>query len=262
MSKQFLYYFLILQFSIAISAGVEFPKSMATNIEFPPPLIRHENMATGHLRPLGWQNRAQGPVKEETFILTPENFWNQYIQKIDPVMIRGLVSSAESLEKWTDSYLSKKFGHLDIQVTKRKQSLWESKKTLDLKKFLRNYRSEDMYLNVIMPEDMQHETPIPGLISCGPFIEYEDERNAGERLAILVEPHLWISAGETSSLIHAQPEHNMHCMLDGRMDFILMPVGQFKGVKDWKKKLDIKTRYLNSEEMFSKIDVDMVSGIF
>jgi len=241
-----------------LSLAVEFPKTLDANIQFPPIVQRREGMPTGHLRPLGWQSRAQGSVKEEAFILKPEQFWDKYLTTRQPVMIRSLVAASESVDKWTDTYLSRQYGHLDIQVTKLKENLWQTKTSLSLEAFLRRYRSDDLYLRVILPEVMQPEAPMPNLINCGPFTA---NASMGS-LVQLVEPYLWISAGDTSSLLHAHPEHNLHCMIDGRMDFILIPQEQFKDmdIVDWQKKLALHTTFEHSGELFSKIDVDMVNA--
>ena len=33
---------------------------------------------------------------------------------------------------------------------------------------------------------------------------------------------LWMSSGGTTSVIHSHADHNIHCLLDGRKDFILI----------------------------------------
>ena len=38
----------------------------------------------------------------------------------------------------------------------------------------------------------------------------------------LEETELWMSSGGTSSLLHSHADHNMHCVLAGRKDFILI----------------------------------------
>ncbi len=231
----------------------EFPKTLDIKIQFPPILQRREGMPTGHLRPLGWQTRSEGSVKEEAFTLRPENFWEKYVSIRKPVMIRSLVAFSESLEKWSDTYLSRYYGHLDVQVSKRKESLRQTKSVMNLEVFLKKYRVEDLFVRSILPQEMQLEVPMPSLVNCGPCIN-----NKMHSLIQLVEPYLWISAGDTSSLIHSQPEQNLHCMIDGRMDFILIPQDQFM-IKDWKKKLALQSNLINSDYLFSEIDVDMIN---
>ena len=81
-----------------------FQKDMGTNTQFPPILDYRTNSPTGHLRPLGWQNRPESQIIEETVNIAPRNFWNSYVQKNRPVIIRGLVYGSEIIETWTDTY--------------------------------------------------------------------------------------------------------------------------------------------------------------
>lgn len=79
------------------------------------------------------------------------------------------------------------------------------------------------------------------------------------KIAQLIEPYLWITAGETSSLLHSHPEQNLHCVLDGRKDFILIPTSQFASKTtstnpskkyEWRKQLDLYETYANSDEWY------------
>lgn len=286
-----------------------FQKDLNVDIPFPPILDRRDGIPTGHLRPLGWQNRAEAPVHEESVSLEPEKFWDTYINKSKPTVIRGLVLGSDAVERWTDIYLNRVYGHLDIKVAQRKQtfkSIEEDQAQMSLKKFLQGYRVEDWYLRGIMPEEMQLEAPVPHLFNCGPYIHssgskqqqqhestkkasggdekmskaklkllssYEKGENKNKfelpKIAQLIEPYFWLSAGETSSLIHSHPEHNLHCVLDGRKDFILIPIDQFTSrttstnkdkQNEWRKMLDLVETYPHSSEWYSKIDVDMINA--
>jgi hypothetical protein len=270
--------------------GAGFQKDLDLNIPFPPNLDRKENIATGHLRPLGWQNKPEGAVHEETFVLTPHDFWEFYVNQSKPVVIRGLVLGSDAVDRWTDIYLNREYGHIEIRVTHRKQKNHEDKVQMSLRNFLQGYREDDWYLNVIMPDDMSSEVPLPHIMNCGPLIqsrlekearkggkskssrqeiaENEDKPSDSPRIAHLIEPYLWISAGETSSMLHSHPDHNLHCVLDGRKDFILVPTSQFDvtskkskfNSKNWRQELDLHESYPHSGEWYSKINVDMVSA--
>lgn len=124
---------------------------------------------------------------------------------------------------------------------------------IKFKDFLEKYRHDDLFLKVIMPEIMQKDAPIPNILNCGPFV------SSGAKIAQLTEPFIWMSVGETSSLIHADPDHELHCVLDGRTDFILIPKKQFKDNKSWRSDLGLEESFLNSGEWVSKINVDMVA---
>lgn len=269
-----------------------FQKDLNVNIPFPPILDKRDGMPTGHLRPLGWQSRAEGPVVEEPVIIQPEPFWNKYVEKTNPVVLRGMVLGSEAIEQWTDTYLDRNYGSLEIKLAERKQNFknFKEKTQVKLSNFLNGYRIEDWYLNGIMPEEMQVEAPIPRLLNCGPYTTFYDQNENNydiikdklsknfnitwnkdfPKIAQLVEPFLWLSAGETSSLLHSHPEHNLHCVLDGRKDFILIPSEQFISNKNslkhekkrgnWRKELDLIESYDGSNEWYSKIDVDKINA--
>ena len=48
------------------------------------------------------------------------------------------------------------------------------------------------------------------MVSCGTFKDR------------LVETELWMSSGGTSSLVHSHSDHNIHCVLDGRKDVVVI----------------------------------------
>ena len=264
------YIFLIKIVSTTVQNG--FPKDLDTNIDFPPILERRNGIPTGHLRPFGWQNRPQDSVPEQSPTLKPEAFWDTYVNHSDPMVVRGLVFGSTSLDKWSDSYLSHQYGHLDIKVTRRKQQFShavENSTQMSFDQFLTQYRVEDLYMRVIMPKEMQTEAPMPHIVNCGPLVS----SNNTIKLAQLSEAFLWMSAGETSSLLHSHPENNLHCVLEGRKDFILMPTDQFTSntVRNafdneenestpWRERLDLYETYPHSSEWYSKIDVDMVNA--
>lgn len=215
--------------------------------------------------------------------------------------MRGLVMSSNAVEQWSDIYLNRNYGQLEIQVTKRRQtfqSIEETTTRMTFKKFLQNYRVEDWYLRGIMPQEMFSEASLPHLINCGPFViddstsistfasgvdvqlsvekfrshlakeilsghvESSGRDKAIPKLAQLIEPYLWMSAGETSSLLHSHPQHNLHCVIDGRKDFILVPTNQFSSRStsidpekkyQWRKQLDLYETFNNSDEWYNHI---------
>ena len=218
--------------------GSGFPKDMNLHATFPPILERHDSIPLGHLRPLGWQRRAEAPVLEDSPNIGPERFYHLYVQGNRSVVIRGIVSPLDVL--WTDSYLSKRYGHLNVTLAKRKQRLVDTLVMMQLKTFLEQYRQDDLYMNTIIPDDMKHETPLPSLINCGTFRKR------------LLEPILWISAGDTASLLLSHSQNTLHCVLDGRKDFIIYDVSN-----QYPHEFDLIRQ--SNGALFSRIDVDLVN---
>lgn len=238
----------------------KFIKDLDTNVQFPPILERKDRIPIGHLRPLGWQNRPEGSVEETYVNIEPVDFWNRYVIKEKAVVIRGLVNDANLINKWTDTYLDRTFSDLTVNVKNKKQKLKEENVKMSLKTFLHGYRSEDWYLHVTTPYEMQDELPIPYIINCGPYVTKSIDK-FDEKISQLTESYLWMSAGETSSLLHSHSENNLHCVFDGRKDFIMIPIEGLKkkNAKDWKKMLNLQELYPKSGELVSKINVDMVN---
>jgi len=218
--------------------GSAFPKDMNLHATFPPILERHDSMPLGHLRPLGWQRRAEASVLEDSLTIAPARFYHLFAQGNRSVVIRGIVPSLDVL--WTDSYLSKRYGHLNVTVAKRKQRLVDTFEMISLKTFLEQYRHDDLYMNIIIPDEMKLETPLPSFINCGTFRDR------------LLEPILWISAGDTASLLLAHRQNTLHCVLDGRKDFIIYDVSN-----QYPHELDLIRQ--SNGDLFSRIDVDLVN---
>lgn len=235
----FVYILLSSLVSLSFCQPNGFPKDMNLHVTFPPILERHDSIPLGHLRPLGWQRRSEAHILEDSPSISPERFYHLFVQGNRSVVIRGIVPPLDML--WTDSYLSKKYGHLNITAAKRKQRLVDTFVTMSMSKFLEQYRQDDLYLNTILPDEMKFEAPLPSLINCGTFRDR------------LLEPILWLSAGDTASLLFAHAQNTLHCVLDGRRDFIV---------------LDVSTQYPDyfdlvrqpNGDIYSRIDVDLVNA--
>lgn len=51
---------------------------------------------------------------------------------------------------------------------------------------------------------------VPSCLLCGSFLDYVHETN------------FWMSSGGTRSVVHFDADHNLHCMVAGRKDFIMI----------------------------------------
>ena len=61
------------------------------------------------------------------------------------------------------------------------------------------------YISLKLPS-----TQVPTCLLCGTFLDYVHETN------------FWMSSGGTRSVIHYDADHNLHCLVTGRKDFIMM----------------------------------------
>lgn len=55
-----------------------------------------------------------------------------------------------------------------------------------------------------------HFIQVPYCLLCGSFLDYIHETN------------FWMSSGGTRSVIHYDADHNLHCLVSGRKDFIMI----------------------------------------
>ena len=67
--------FVLLSCLICELKSQNFIKDLDLNVQFPPLIDRKENIPTGHLRPLGWQIRADTSVNEESAAISPGNLF-------------------------------------------------------------------------------------------------------------------------------------------------------------------------------------------
>lgn len=194
------------------NARIGFKKDQSIDsIEFPPRLGKApDGIPQGHLRPLGYQRRPDSKIKELNEVPFPEEFHKQHVSKGSPLVIRGAVNDVPAMINWEkDEYLKKKYGDLDVHVVVKKELFTTGPKKLKFKKFLKEYQYEDWYLSNIVPKEMMSELILPNCLKCG--IQHH-----------LMESEIWMSAGGTSSLLHSHADHNLHCLLAGRKDFILI----------------------------------------
>lgn len=224
-----------------------FVKDQSTNFVFPP--VEQQIIAgipEGHLRPLGWQKKPDGKVREEKDPVTPPTFHMRYVKNNRPVVLRGAMKHAPVIEKWEeDDYLKDKFGSLNLTITVKREIFnkepQRNKRRMVFKKFLQDYKFENWYLSSTLHDVMMAELPLPEIVSCG---SYKDR---------LTEAELWMSSGGTSSLLHSHGDHNIHCVLDGRKDFILIDPKH-------KEVFNFEETYPNSGSGHSPMDMEMINA--
>ena len=57
---------------------------------------------------------------------------------------------------------------------------------------------------------------VPPCLLCGTFLDYVHETN------------FWMSSGGTRSVIHYDADHNLHCLVAGRKDFMMIEKQYYK----------------------------------
>ncbi|XP_022093115.1 uncharacterized protein LOC110980592 [Acanthaster planci] len=232
---------LLVSLQDAIS-DVTFPKDQRA-IEFPPQIPKPRPgsaVPTGHLRPFGYQRKSDGPVPEYNVFLHPVEFYQNHVSTRKPVVFRQSMTDAPALQKWTDQYLQEKYGELDVLVEVKRENREIRPRRMKLAEFLKRYLTDDVYIVSLIPLEMAHEVKVPDSLLCGTF-----KRR-------LLETNLWMSSGGTASVIHYDADHNIHCLLAGRKDFIMID-------PKYSKELEITEEHHMTGSGYSKLDVDMIN---
>lgn len=178
--------------------------------EFPPILKENPGEPLGHNKPLGWQRPPEGPVIEYTQALNANEYWNKHVKDHIPLVYRGYIKDSPAISKWNDKYLSQKYGDIDVLVEHKIEDRSSTSGRMRLGDFLKHYREDDLYVVSMFPSEMMGEVRAIPSVLCGTFKDFTHESN------------LWISSGGTRSVVHYDADHNLHCLLDGRKDFIMI----------------------------------------
>lgn len=133
------------------------------NIEFPPKFqpSTAPDIRPGHLKAFGFQRPPNGPLVEYTEPLRPEKFWEKHVSKNIPLVFRGGISESPALTLWTDDYLKKKYGDLDVLIEKKKENRTHGMTSrLLLGDFIDVYKNDDIYVVTVMPDPMREEVQV------------------------------------------------------------------------------------------------------
>lgn len=237
------YFIVCLSILNVLEGKVGFPKDMSMNVVFPPIITPSKNnvVPTGHLRPLGFQKKSSGKIAETLGMPNAHAFQMKYVKQGRPVNIREGLKNLPVYKLWKeDKYLKDKFGKLNMTTTIKKQLQRHVETVMQYKKFLLDYLYEDWWLASIMPQEIAEELPLPDCLQCGTYRQK------------LKEAEFWMSSGGTASLLHSHDDHNLHCVLFGRKDFILIE-GKYKDSFEYIEK------YHNAGSGHSKLDMDMIN---
>ncbi len=152
----------ILSFFYDAVSGIEFPKDQR-EIEFPPNVPKQRASSTvpiGHLRPFGYQRKPEGKVFEYNVYLHPAQFHESHVSKRKPLVFRKGVVESPALKKWTDEYLLKNYGDLDVIIERKKENREVRPKRMKFAEFLKRYQTENFYIVSLIPQEMSHEVKV------------------------------------------------------------------------------------------------------
>ena len=174
-----------------------------------------ENKPIGHNLELGLHRLSTGHIKILTGIPNPREFWQKFVTQRKPVLFRGAAKHFPSFRLWTDEYLRKNFGDLELKLEAKREKDHTPSGARGLGRdilsnFLDSYKTKDAYVVSQLPDPMTKDINILSCLSCGSLVNH------------ILEADLWLSSGGTSSLLHRDADNAINCLLNGTKNWILI----------------------------------------
>ena len=185
----------------------------------------------GHLLPLGSHTDPDSvPEYNPGNYPTPDEFWKKYVKPSMPAVFRGAAKGWGGFTKWTDEYLVKNYGDMELRLEGRKEKygrtpygvLGVGRDTME--NFVKNYHDPEYkgYIVTELPVPMYHEAGVLPFMTCGTFRHR------------MVEVDYWMNGGNASSVLHKDAFNTMNCLLNGTKDWKLISLKQEKNIyKAW-----------------------------
>ena len=169
----------------------------------------------GHGQNLGKHRPSDGHVEELHEIPAPLLFWEKYASTGTPVVFKGAAKGFPAFKLWTDDFLMSNFGDLEVKLESKKEKdetpVGEKGLGRDtIKSYLGNYQTKNSYVVSQLPDPMAKDVKVLSCLTCGTFAER------------IMEATLWLSSGDTSSLLHRDADNAINCLLNGTKDWILI----------------------------------------
>lgn len=183
------------------------------DVVFPPNFLpsSDSSIPAGHLQMFGLQRPPKGPVVEYNTVLKPQEFWDKHVSKYEPLVFRGALAKSPALKIWTDEYLKTKYGDLDVLTELKTENRTHGVTArMLLGDFIDVYKKKNLYVVTVLPDPMRQDLPLLPCLMCGTFKDFIHELN------------FWMSSGGTRSVIHFDADHNIHCIVAGRKDFMMI----------------------------------------
>ncbi|XP_041479826.1 uncharacterized protein LOC121427477 isoform X2 [Lytechinus variegatus] len=193
-----------------------------------------EDLPQGHLQPFGHHRPPDVVIDELSDLPDPQTFWDEYVSIEKAAIFRGAATRSPGFTLWTEEYLSKVYGDVEVRLEgkhERKSGIPVGEKGLGrdtVRNFLQTFREKDTYIVSQLPEPMYQDFYIPPSISCG------NMRNR------IIEIDLWMSSGNTHSIIHKDAFNAINCLMKGTKYWKLIEFKYEKWLyKTWEPKREI-----------------------
>nr|CAB3258421.1 myc-induced nuclear antigen with a molecular mass of 53 kDa-like 1 [Phallusia mammillata] len=169
----------------------------------------------GHNQWLGYHRPSEGHIDVIEKMLHPTVFWEKYGSIGKPALFKGAAFNMPAISKWTDDYLLQNYGELRVKLESKHEKAFKPEGNLgmgqdSIRYFINTYKNKDKYMVSQIPDPLSKEVTVPQCILCGTL-----------RKRIL-EANIWMSSGDTKSILHRDADNAFNCLLNGTKDWILI----------------------------------------
>ena len=149
----------------------------------------------GHQERLGSHQPPEGNIEELLAMPTASVFYDNYVAKSKPVILKGAAKESDAFKLWTDNYLRcvifvaqnlnhigylfswlffinnrEHFGDVEVNVDYgKKENRERPADVMTMREFLQIYNKTNRYLVDSLPDALQSEFQLPQCIMCGGF---------------------------------------------------------------------------------------------
>ncbi|XP_031573173.1 uncharacterized protein LOC116307162 [Actinia tenebrosa] len=169
-----------------------------------------EMFRRGHLKPFGSHRPPDVIVEELKYMISPQDFYMNYVVKHIPVVLKGSVKHWPAYTKWTDEYLNKTYGNVSFLMETKNDDKQNIPPGMKLSEFLDSYQKVNRYLVDEVYPDMRKDVILPLALRCEEISSY------------FFVSYFWMSNGGTSSRIHIDTDENLLCVIHGHKSVILV----------------------------------------
>ena len=182
------------------------------------------NPLPGHRQPIGNHRPAELKIDEFIQPISGQLFFERYVSTKQPVVFRNFARQWPAFTKWTDDYVRKNFGDLEVKIEPRTDgSYFGAEGVLGIGRdtigsFADTYAENDKYIVSELPTAMYKDVLVAPCLTCG---ELADS---------LAEIDLWWSGGGTRSRLHRDAFNAINCLLNGTKEWITINNNETDGV--------------------------------
>jgi len=172
----------------------------------------HPSLWPGHLEPIGSKQKTVN-VEEITEWPSPNDFFENYVDKSRPVLLKGLAKRSAAHNLWEDKYLLERALAEKEEVvveSAKKENRTNPPREMLFSEFLQIYKKEKCYMVHSVPKCIQKDVLMPSPLRC------EDSRKYME------DAVTWFSSGGTKSVLHHDDLDNINCLYRGTKELLFI----------------------------------------